>query len=102
MLLMLFIQYGILARSLPKVGYIKGTDLWLVGCIIVIMIPIMESTVVGYLFRINGGIKGNIKVGRSEISLLKFVDVMDTVCKYLLIVLALIATVVYFVVNASD
>ncbi len=99
MLLMLFIQYGIVASSLPKVGYIKGTDLWLVGCIILIMIPTIESTAVGYLSRKAGGIDKNMKFGKKEMTVRKFVDVLDAVCRYSLIVITILAVVGYFLIN---
>ncbi len=99
MLLMLFIQYGIVASSLPKVGYIKGTDLWLVGCTILIMIPTIESTAVGYMSRKAGGVDKNMKFGKKEMSVRKFVDVLDAIFRYSLIVITGFSVVGYFVMN---
>ncbi len=102
MLLMLFIQYGIIASSLPKVGYIKGSDVWLMGCLILIMVPMIESTIVGNLYRRANKIDKTFKLfGRKGISVQKFGDDLDAVCRYSLIIIIAVVLVGYFLINVT-
>ncbi|ULT92497.1 hypothetical protein L3Y34_009945 [Caenorhabditis briggsae] len=45
----LTLQYSNVSRSLPKVSYVKGLDLFMFGCIVYIFLSIVELAVVGSL-----------------------------------------------------
>ena len=48
-ILALTMQYANVARSLPKVSYIKGVDLFMMGCVAYIFLSIVELAMVGIL-----------------------------------------------------
>uniref|UniRef100_A0A1I7V4T4 Neur_chan_LBD domain-containing protein n=1 Tax=Caenorhabditis tropicalis TaxID=1561998 RepID=A0A1I7V4T4_9PELO len=48
-LMALTLQYSNVSRSLPKVSYVKGLDLFMFGCIVYIFLSIVELAVVGSL-----------------------------------------------------
>ncbi|CAK5091841.1 unnamed protein product [Meloidogyne enterolobii] len=48
-ILALTMQYANVARSLPKVSYIKGVDLFMMGCVAYIFLSICELAMVGIL-----------------------------------------------------
>ncbi len=48
-ILALTMQYSNVARSLPKVSYIKGVDLFMMGCVTYIFLSICELAAVGIL-----------------------------------------------------
>jgi len=48
-ILALTMQYANVARSLPKVSYIKGVDLYMMGCVTYIFLSICELAMVGIL-----------------------------------------------------
>uniref|UniRef100_A0A915P8M4 Neurotransmitter-gated ion-channel transmembrane domain-containing protein n=1 Tax=Meloidogyne floridensis TaxID=298350 RepID=A0A915P8M4_9BILA len=51
-ILALTMQYANVARSLPKVSYIKGVDLFMMGCVAYIFLSICELAMVGILEKV--------------------------------------------------
>ena len=43
------IQYSSVSGSLPKVGYLKGIDLWMVGCLGLVFLGVLECTCLSLL-----------------------------------------------------
>uniref|UniRef100_A0A914WGR3 Uncharacterized protein n=1 Tax=Plectus sambesii TaxID=2011161 RepID=A0A914WGR3_9BILA len=52
-LMALTLQYSNVARTLPKVSYVKGLDIYMFGCVGYIFLSIVELACVGYLEKKN-------------------------------------------------
>ncbi len=44
-------MYQNINSSVPTVGYVRGIDVWYIGCLIFIFIPLMAYALAGFAFR---------------------------------------------------
>ncbi|MFH4976627.1 hypothetical protein AB6A40_003336 [Gnathostoma spinigerum] len=52
-LMALIFQYGNVAKSLPKVSYVKALDVWIIGCMGFMLCSLIELAIAGHIDRKN-------------------------------------------------
>ncbi len=123
----LVFQYNNIAGSLPKVGYFKGIDLWMLTCFFFVVFALLEYTFLAYMKRIvyddgskpviwfksgfkdkpvTEGVYGNTEdsevIGpkKSRMTVKQLENIADYISRYVFMALFLIFTVSYFVYYA--
>ncbi|KAI6239199.1 hypothetical protein M3Y99_00593800 [Aphelenchoides fujianensis] len=56
-LLAIIFQFGNIMRNLPKVSYVKGIDVWMLGGMFFIFLSLLELAVIGHLVKDEGAAK---------------------------------------------
>ncbi len=94
-LIAMVLQYGNITKAIPKVGYLKGIDMWMLGCVLFIFASLCEFT---YLARLMRSTSISTTVGDGK-GLKIRLDKIDKWTRIVYPIVFLVFMLVYFIVS---
>ncbi len=91
------IQYGTVSRSLPRVGYLKGIDIWMLGCLGLIFFGMLVYSILAYIMWNSDNGTTDLKICGKSVDPKKIMSIIDKIAKVLYLVLFATFIGVYFV-----